>query len=140
MSRRLPTCKKMRHDRDPRLSLCRVRCHDRAEAANNADTGHAGLVGLMELGRVRRFVCSFPRSASSMVFEELYNAEKLELEIMPRGTLAERLQAAGRACRPVADQHPQAARDLAAGRQLLPPRRELRHDLRRGSSRASIPT
>jgi 3-oxoadipate CoA-transferase alpha subunit len=63
--------------------------------SNNAGTGHAGLARLMALGRVRRIVCSFPRSAGSVVFEDLYKAGKLELEIVPQGTLAERLRAAG---------------------------------------------
>lgn len=63
--------------------------------ANNAGTGHAGLARLMELGRVRRIICSFPRSVGSVVFEELYRAGKLELEIVPQGTLAERMRAAG---------------------------------------------
>lgn len=63
--------------------------------ANNAGTGHTGLARLMELGRVRRIICSFPRSVGSVVFEELYSAGKLELEIVPQGTLAERLRAAG---------------------------------------------
>ena len=63
--------------------------------ANNAGTGHTGLARLMELGRVRRMVCSFPRSVGSVVFEELYRAGKLELEIVPQGTLAERMRAAG---------------------------------------------
>ncbi len=63
--------------------------------ANNAGTGRTGLARLMELGRVRRIVCSFPRSAGSVVFEELYKAGKIELEIVPQGTLAERLRAAG---------------------------------------------
>lgn len=63
--------------------------------ANNAGTGHTGLARLMELGRVRRMICSFPRSVGSVVFEELYRAGKLELEIVPQGTLAERLRAAG---------------------------------------------
>jgi 3-oxoadipate CoA-transferase alpha subunit len=49
----------------------------------------------MELGRVRRVICSFPRSAGSVVFEELYKAGRIELEIVPQGTLAERLRAAG---------------------------------------------
>ncbi len=68
---------------------------DLTVVANNAGTGHAGLARLMELGRVRRIVCSFPRSAGSVVFEDLYKAGKLELEIVPQGTLAERLRAAG---------------------------------------------
>lgn len=63
--------------------------------ANNAGTGHTGLARLMELGRVRRIICSFPRSVASVVFEEMYRAGKLELEIVPQGTLAERMRAAG---------------------------------------------
>jgi 3-oxoadipate CoA-transferase alpha subunit len=63
--------------------------------ANNAGTGQTGLARLMQLGRVSRIVCSFPRSAGSVVFEELYKAGKLELEIVPQGSLAERLRAAG---------------------------------------------
>jgi 3-oxoadipate CoA-transferase alpha subunit len=49
--------------------------------ANNAGTGRAGLARLMELDRVRRIICSFPRAAGSVVFEELYKAGKIELEI-----------------------------------------------------------
>jgi 3-oxoadipate CoA-transferase alpha subunit len=49
----------------------------------------------MEAGRVRKIICSFPRSATSTVFEELYRAGKIELEIVPQGTLAERIRAAG---------------------------------------------
>ena len=63
--------------------------------ANNAGAGHTGLARLMELGRVRRIVCSFPRSVGSVVFEALYRAGKIELEIVPQGTLAERMRAAG---------------------------------------------
>ncbi len=63
--------------------------------ANNAGTGHVGIARLMELGRVRKMICSFPRSAGSVVFEELYRQGRLELEIVPQGTLAERLRAAG---------------------------------------------
>ncbi len=68
---------------------------DLTVVANNAGTGHVGLARLMELGRVRRIVCSFPRSAGSVVFEELYRQGKIELEIVPQGTLAERIRAAG---------------------------------------------
>jgi 3-oxoadipate CoA-transferase alpha subunit len=68
---------------------------DLTVVANNAGTGRVGLAKLMDLGRVRRIVCSFPRSAGSVVFEELYRAGKLELEIVPQGTLAERMRAAG---------------------------------------------
>ena len=68
---------------------------DLTVVANNAGTGRVGLAKLMEMGRVRRIICSFPRSAGSVVFEELYKAGKLELEIVPQGTLAERMHAAG---------------------------------------------
>ncbi len=68
---------------------------DLTVVANNAGSGRVGLARLMELGRVRRVVCSFPRSQGSVVFEELYKAGRLELEIVPQGTLAERLRAAG---------------------------------------------
>ena len=64
-------------------------------AANNAGVGHVGLARLMELGRVRKIICSFPRSSDPVVFESLYRAGKIELEIVPQGTLAERMRAAG---------------------------------------------
>src|SRR6195952_5971772 len=64
-------------------------------ACNNAGVGHTGLARLMELGRVRRIICSFPRSSDPVVFETLYRAGKIELEIVPQGTLAERMRAAG---------------------------------------------
>jgi len=68
---------------------------DLTVVANNAGTGRTGLARLMELGRVRKIICSFPRSAGSVVFEELFKAGKIELEIVPQGTLAERMRAAG---------------------------------------------
>lgn len=68
---------------------------DLVVVANNAGAGHVGLARLLELRRVRKIVCSFPRSAGSVVFEELYHAGEIELEIVPQGTLAERLRAAG---------------------------------------------
>ena len=60
--------------------------------AGNADTGLAALIGA---GRVRKILCSFPRQADSWHFEKLYRAGKLELELVPQGTLAERIRAAG---------------------------------------------
>ena len=63
--------------------------------ANNAGTGRKGLAGLMDAGRVTKIICSFPRSAGSVVFEELHNAGKLELELVAQGTLAERIRAGG---------------------------------------------
>jgi 3-oxoadipate CoA-transferase alpha subunit len=64
-------------------------------ACNNAGVGHVGLARLMELERVAKIVCSFPRSSDPVVFETLYRAGKIELEIVPQGTLAERMRAAG---------------------------------------------
>jgi 3-oxoadipate CoA-transferase, alpha subunit len=68
---------------------------DLTVVANNAGSGRTGLARLLEAGRVRRIVCSYPRSAGSVVFEELFRAGRIELEIVPQGTLAERLRAAG---------------------------------------------
>ena len=68
---------------------------DLTVVANNAGTGRTGLAGLMAAGRVRRIICSFPRSTGSVVFEELQAAGKLELELVAQGTLAERMRAGG---------------------------------------------
>ncbi len=63
--------------------------------ANNAGYGRIGLARLLAEQRVRKLICSFPRIAGSVAFEDLYKAGKLELELVPQGTLAERLRAAG---------------------------------------------
>jgi 3-oxoadipate CoA-transferase alpha subunit len=63
--------------------------------SNNAGQGDVGLAALLKAGRVRRILCSYPRMVGSHVFEELYRAGKIELEIIPQGNLAERLRAAG---------------------------------------------
>ena len=62
---------------------------------NNAGNGETGLAALLKAGRVRRIVCSFPRQADSQVFDALYRAGKVELELVPQGNLAERIRAAG---------------------------------------------
>lgn len=62
---------------------------------NNAGNGDAGLAALLAAGRVRKIICSFPRQADSQVFDGLYRAGKVELELVPQGNLAERLRAAG---------------------------------------------
>jgi 3-oxoadipate CoA-transferase alpha subunit len=62
--------------------------------ANNAGHLDIGLPRLFSLGRVRRLICSFPRTGAP-AFEEMYRAGKLEVEIVPQGTLAERIRAAG---------------------------------------------
>lgn len=62
---------------------------------NNAGAGRSGLAGLLAAGQVDRIVCSYPRSPGSEVFEELYADKRIELELVPQGTLAERIRAAG---------------------------------------------
>jgi 3-oxoadipate CoA-transferase alpha subunit len=62
---------------------------------NNAGNGDTGLAALLNSGRVRKIICSFPRQADSYVFDALYRAGKIELELVPQGNLAERLRAAG---------------------------------------------
>jgi 3-oxoadipate CoA-transferase, alpha subunit len=68
---------------------------DLTVVANNAGVGHNGLARLMEVGRVRKIVCSYPRTSDPVVFEELYREGRIELEVMPQGTMAERMRAAG---------------------------------------------
>lgn len=62
---------------------------------NNAGNGDKGLAALLKAGRVRKIICSFPRQADSHVFDALYRAGQIELELVPQGNLAERLRAAG---------------------------------------------
>ncbi|HJU19492.1 MAG TPA: 3-oxoacid CoA-transferase subunit A [Stellaceae bacterium] len=62
--------------------------------ANNAGTGRRGLAALLAAGQVRRIICSFPRSSGSVVFEELYAQGKIELELVPQGTISERMRCA----------------------------------------------
>ena len=62
---------------------------------NNAGNGETGLAALLKAGRVRKIVCSFPRQADSQVFDALYRAGGVELELVPQGTLSERMRAAG---------------------------------------------
>ncbi|MEK9901841.1 MAG: 3-oxoacid CoA-transferase subunit A [Rhodospirillaceae bacterium] len=62
---------------------------------NNAGTGHSGIARLIEEGCVDKLICSFPWAKESFVFKELYDAGRIELEIVPQGTLAERMRTAG---------------------------------------------
>lgn len=63
--------------------------------SNNAGNGEIGLAALLKAGRVRKVICSFPRQADSYIFDALYRAGKVELEVVPQGNLAERIRAAG---------------------------------------------
>jgi 3-oxoadipate CoA-transferase alpha subunit len=62
---------------------------------NNTGSGRVGLAALIENGQVAKMICSYPRTANSLVFPELYRSGKIELELVPQGTLAERIRAGG---------------------------------------------
>ena len=62
---------------------------------NNAGNGDAGVAALIKEGRVRKIVCSFPRQTDSHHFDAAFRAGKIELELVPQGNLAARIQAAG---------------------------------------------
>jgi 3-oxoadipate CoA-transferase alpha subunit len=62
---------------------------------NNAGNGDTGLAALLKTKRVRKIMCSFPRQVDSHVFDALYRAGEIELEVIPQGNLAERIRAAG---------------------------------------------
>ena len=62
---------------------------------NDAGNGDEGLAALLKAGLVRKIICSFPRQSDSWVFDDLYRSGRIELEVVPQGTLAERMRAAG---------------------------------------------
>src|SRR5258708_13829506 len=68
---------------------------DLTVVTNNAGAGRTDVAKLLATGRVRKIVCSYPRSAGSVVFQELGGSGKIELELVPQGTLSERMRAAG---------------------------------------------
>src|SRR4051812_7561428 len=76
-------------------ALRRQGARDLTVVNNNAGNGDTGLAALLAAGQVRKVICSFPRQSDSWVFDELYRAGKLELELVPQGTLAERIRAGG---------------------------------------------
>lgn len=76
-------------------ALIRLGATDLTIVSNNAGNGDTGLAALLAKRRVRKVVCSFPRQADSYVFDALYRAGEVELEVVPQGTLAERMRAAG---------------------------------------------
>ncbi|MFC6706650.1 3-oxoacid CoA-transferase subunit A [Flexivirga alba] len=75
--------------------LIRQGARDLTVVSNNAGNAEVGLAALLKAGRVRKVVCSFPRQVDSYVFDELYRAGKVELEVVPQGNLAEQMRAAG---------------------------------------------
>lgn len=62
---------------------------------NNTGSGEVGLAALIKAGRVSKMICSYPRTANSTVFPELYRSGDTALELVPQGTLAERIRAGG---------------------------------------------
>jgi 3-oxoadipate CoA-transferase, alpha subunit len=76
-------------------ALVRQGAKDLTIVSNNAGNGEVGLAALLKAGQVRKIMCSFPRQADSYVFDGLYRAGKIELEVVPQGNLAERMRAAG---------------------------------------------
>ncbi|TDC52671.1 3-oxoacid CoA-transferase subunit A [Actinomadura sp. KC345] len=75
--------------------LIRQGAKDLTIVSNNAGNGEVGLAALLKAGRVRKVICSFPRQSDSHVFDELYRTGRIELEVVPQGSLAERMRAAG---------------------------------------------
>lgn len=73
----------------------RTGVRDLTVVSNNAGNGDIGLAALLKAGQVRKIICSFPRQSDSWVFDELYRAGRIELDLVPQGNLAERLRAAG---------------------------------------------
>ncbi len=76
-------------------ALIRQGARDLTVVSNNAGNGDTGLAALLAADRVRRVVCSFPRQSDSWVFDRLYREDRVELELVPQGNLAERMRAAG---------------------------------------------
>jgi 3-oxoadipate CoA-transferase, alpha subunit len=76
-------------------ALIRQGASDLTLVSNNAGNGMVGVAALLAAGRVRKMICSFPRQSDSYVFDSLYRAGKVDLEIVPQGNLAERIRAAG---------------------------------------------
>lgn len=75
--------------------VCDRGLRDLVVVSNNAGTGRSGLARLIGEGCVGKLVCTFPWAKESFVFKEVYDAGKIDLEIVPQGTLAERMRTAG---------------------------------------------
>src|SRR6266699_1617905 len=76
-------------------ALIRQGARDLTIVNNNAGNADIGLAALLKKKRVRKIICSFPRQTDSYVFDSLYHAGEIELELVPQGNLAERIRAAG---------------------------------------------
>jgi 3-oxoadipate CoA-transferase alpha subunit len=76
-------------------ALVDLGARDLTVVSNNTGSGHVGLASLIENRQVKKMICSFPRTANSTVFPDLYRKGEIELELVPQGTLAERIRAGG---------------------------------------------
>jgi 3-oxoadipate CoA-transferase alpha subunit len=76
-------------------SLLELGPRDLTIVTNNAGSGETDIAALIRERRVRKIVCSYPRSAGSVWFEKFWRADEIELELVPQGTLSERMRAAG---------------------------------------------
>ena len=75
-------------------ALCRHSACDLSIVANNGGVGDRGIAALLLTGRVKKLICSYPRTVGSTVIQSLYRAGKIEVEVIPQGTLSERIRAA----------------------------------------------
>jgi len=89
---------------------------DLTVVSNNAVSGTTGLAALIRAGQVSRIVCSFPKSSDSAIFAELYRTGRIELDLVPQGTLAERIRAGGAGI-PAFYTPTSVGTDLAAGKE-----------------------
>ena len=62
---------------------------------NNAGNGHVGIAAMIEQKMIRKIICSFPRSADPVAFNQAYFSDEITLEVVPQGTLAEKIRAGG---------------------------------------------
>lgn len=76
-------------------ALLETGVRDLTVVSNNAGSGSVGLASLIAAGRVRKIICSFPRVGGAHAVENAWKAGRIELEIVPQGTLSERMRAAG---------------------------------------------
>ena len=76
-------------------ALIATDARDLSLVLNNAGNGKIGVARLLSLGRVRKITCSFPKGSASHVFQDLYTSGKIELDLLPQGTLAEAIRAGG---------------------------------------------
>lgn len=76
-------------------AVCERHLRDLTVIANSAGSGHTGIARLLEEGCTRKVICSFPMAPGSVVFQELHDAGKVDVEVVPQGTLAERIRAGG---------------------------------------------